>query len=743
MSRVRVHEASQEQLVGIAKQLRREVRDQATVIEEKDSELAVLREQIVLLSEKCASDEETIKHLLNGVGASKGDPTSVTRNTHQGESTRDDVASIEEKNRELSEINAFYTAIVSQHDLQENKREVGGGIAPPIDPSVSDGQLLQILASEKASLLEVVQNGREDQSAAALENVRLRKQLEKLESEISAIVKRQVNQENIAAPNHTLLESPVDRPKKSEVSGSGPLVTAVTDNPGYGSGGRVGSPLFDGLTKKGIRAADKPLSLRDLRALPPLNIRRPDPREERLLERLDLYKRFIEQQEVYESERQNSFDEIERIRADLFTSMNEQLESQKKEIQALSEGRINKDTLSTADNRSFTLEREILEAVEYGERQGIISEFADSLLEYSLLRMKVILPPSTRETSLGGTDADRELVPPSSEGTNTTCQPFFPTEEDSGVMQSPDKRDNPDSTKLVGDFLSLLEAKSFDDLHVLLSSYGSLLSGYNKLASQSTTIQTSEKISAYELDNVLSRLSRFVQPVPEKSDVPEAAPREFPPLESHVCDCPEEKSGSQSDEGGDVKVVDLKELETLISVKRNESLAAFRGGDKPTAILILKEVKALEKQLREVQCSRLQPSDKSDEDESVCDSCSRCQDQISGDQQMDQEAPDPDSPQQHETSPAPEPLSDAEDLSFKSISDASARAETIFDNEHHHHGRDAVQPFDPEVQTETDRAAVSHKINTAPLNPSHMEKAVKPEPDSDSDDFVPDFDPFA
>ncbi|KAH8609223.1 hypothetical protein ERJ75_001238400 [Trypanosoma vivax] len=54
-----------------------------------------------------------------------------------------------------------------------------------------------------------------------------------------------------------------------------------------------------------------------------------------LFERLELYRKRVEQMNAYEVDRQRSFDEIERARAEMFTEMNVKLEEQRREIQRL------------------------------------------------------------------------------------------------------------------------------------------------------------------------------------------------------------------------------------------------------------------------------------------------------------------------------------------------------------------------------------------------------------------------
>ena len=71
------------------------------------------------------------------------------------------------------------------------------------------------------------------------------------------------------------------------------------------------------------------------RSLRPIRVRNPDAHERDLLDRIHLYEERLAQMELFETDRQRSFDEMERNRAEMFAAMNAQLEKQRKEIHRL------------------------------------------------------------------------------------------------------------------------------------------------------------------------------------------------------------------------------------------------------------------------------------------------------------------------------------------------------------------------------------------------------------------------
>ncbi|KPI83052.1 hypothetical protein ABL78_7931 [Leptomonas seymouri] len=73
----------------------------------------------------------------------------------------------------------------------------------------------------------------------------------------------------------------------------------------------------------------------NFRSLRPIRVRNPDAHERDLLDRIRLYEEQMAQRDLFEADRQRSFDDMERNRAGMFAAMNGQLAKQRKEIHRL------------------------------------------------------------------------------------------------------------------------------------------------------------------------------------------------------------------------------------------------------------------------------------------------------------------------------------------------------------------------------------------------------------------------
>lgn len=291
-------------------------------------------------------------------------------------SKNDDIAKLESQVRELMEVNTFYSAIVSQHDEEDKVRfasatkETGqgrGGQGPSAagqDDSVVLMQRIVALEEQRDKLQRVVKQLEKEKSAVEREMTASREKATRLESEILVVEQWQRGLEacgastlpqrtwegrpsviqgtapsgRLAAPQWREGSQPPTAPAPERIPAQ--LIAPLPQRQSGVERGRhralVGSPLASqiagppGSTRNsGTRASV------DIHALRPIRIRNPDPVEKELMDRIALYENHVAALEAYEADRQASFNEMERSRAELFAHMNEQLEKQRREIQQL------------------------------------------------------------------------------------------------------------------------------------------------------------------------------------------------------------------------------------------------------------------------------------------------------------------------------------------------------------------------------------------------------------------------
>ena len=164
---------------------------------------------------------------------------------------------------------------------------------------------------------------------------------------------------------HTAATEPSSSSAATIASSNAPGVVSPTST-AAGTNGRVAAKIvFEG----GVSRSPRPsasvdtnsrgrrgstvqggLPLLDFASLPDRNIKNPNPREKKLLDRLDIVERYALSLADYDISRQRSYDELERNRADLFAYLNESNQAQHEKIQALQK------SVGTRDKRIAELE---------------------------------------------------------------------------------------------------------------------------------------------------------------------------------------------------------------------------------------------------------------------------------------------------------------------------------------------------------------------------------------------------
>ncbi|KAG5501290.1 hypothetical protein JIQ42_06291 [Leishmania sp. Namibia] len=476
MKQINVETATREQLVDFirhmhpqlqreqerARELESKISGLQAFIHEKNAEIRELRQQSDRLTEKSASDEETIRTLikqLEGAGSEPSPspspvPLSATTVVQRGRavehgkgkshspadaagieytpemlrpldmagngdvgrrasrtptlkintessltqlksqnavpaitSKTEEVTILEKKIQELREVNAFYSAIVSQHDQEEKVRmsqslagrsedpgdEVAGlrqeverlqlHLSSMYDQGEKLQRIIKAVECEKASLME-------ENEALKRESILLEAEMEEMAREYerarkslvaaaaaamrpSASLERalefteEVPQIRAAsAPQHTLTRESPSRAPTATVDpysqqpdrrfsylspGPAPRMSPLALD---GRPSMIGGLASSAPTASTIATA-RSHSRFTFRSLRPMRVRNPDAHERELLDRIRLYEEQFAQMEAFEADRQRSFDEMERNRAELFVSMNSQIEKQRKEIHRL------------------------------------------------------------------------------------------------------------------------------------------------------------------------------------------------------------------------------------------------------------------------------------------------------------------------------------------------------------------------------------------------------------------------
>lgn len=363
------------------------------LIQEKNTELRALRHQGAMLSEKSVSDEETISALIrqlegqtevlhstkleaagtpSGRGAvspdgNRGSAPSVGSSAltqAKGELSlsakvaslhsqlaassnvlkkkNEVIAKLEGNVRELMEVNAFYAAIVSQHDEEAKARQQATPVAK--EDSLSEAcdvarlmKRIGVLEDHRDRFQLIVQQLEKERKQLLLDNEMLTKEVNRMRVEVMETARWYRGMKATLSTQTFSQGSECENSLSTSWEPSAlPERVAAHIMTSPDSSARQGRMLASPLSKGTALSAPKTTNAQaSLRALPPFTIRNPTPREKELLDRLYLYERTMKQQETFEADRQSSFDTMERTRADLFATLNHQLEQQRKEIQAL------------------------------------------------------------------------------------------------------------------------------------------------------------------------------------------------------------------------------------------------------------------------------------------------------------------------------------------------------------------------------------------------------------------------
>ncbi|CAG9574338.1 conserved hypothetical protein [Leishmania major strain Friedlin] len=299
----------------------------------------------------------------------------------------EEIAKLEKKVRELMEVNAFYSAIVSQHDQEEKVRmsqalacrsEHSDDHVAGLQQEVERLQLrISTMAGHGEKLQRMIRAVECEKAALREENEALKRESMVLEAEMEEMTREYARARKslvaaaaaavqpsdslersfafaedvpqvraASAPQHGLAREPPSRGPTATVdaysqqpdrrvsylsTGPAPCVSPLARD---GKQGMIGGVAPSAQTASSI-ATTQSHSRFAFRSLRPIRVRNPDAHERELLDRIHLYEEQFAQMEAFEADRQRSFDEMERNRAELFVSMNSQLEKQRKEIHRL------------------------------------------------------------------------------------------------------------------------------------------------------------------------------------------------------------------------------------------------------------------------------------------------------------------------------------------------------------------------------------------------------------------------
>ncbi|CCW65329.1 unnamed protein product [Phytomonas sp. EM1] len=260
MNRLNIKDATKEQLIDIVKQLRQDIQRLQRPVQSTDGavrnleeqisqlqgtlrdanyEIRALREHNTILTEKSASDEETISMLIKrfeevgkdtkdpkhhmDVGSVNG-PSSPTGTQDVGKRTssnplgnqhqlnegsnpnehdnsavtlvpiatlakkNEEIAKLEQKVSELMEVNAFYSSIVSQQDEEERIRHAGATSKAAVEEEFIDIPALRshvsTLRDQKSTLQRLVKQTEDERRLCIHENLKLREKCNYLEAEL-------------------------------------------------------------------------------------------------------------------------------------------------------------------------------------------------------------------------------------------------------------------------------------------------------------------------------------------------------------------------------------------------------------------------------------------------------------------------------------------------------------------------------------------------------------------------------
>ncbi|KPA83886.1 hypothetical protein ABB37_02073 [Leptomonas pyrrhocoris] len=323
-----------------------------------------------------------LKENLESVLAQLKSQSATAATTISGRT--EEIAKLENKVRELMEINAFYSAIVAQHD-QEEKARLGqklvlgsGQLEEEVAELRQEVERLQLHISnmdvQEEKLQRVTKATEAEKSALRIENELLKKEAVQLEAEMAEMTREHARARRslAAAASHQsstidvrLTYADTDGPQARAVSAPQqissqdalqrvPLTSMdsytqqperrYASLPGF-TASRVSPLSHEGRQGMMRGSGASPVAATNLssashsrfnfRSLRPIRVRNPDAHERDLLDRIHIYEEQLTQMELFEADRQRSFDEMERNRAEMFAAMNVQLERQRKEIHRL------------------------------------------------------------------------------------------------------------------------------------------------------------------------------------------------------------------------------------------------------------------------------------------------------------------------------------------------------------------------------------------------------------------------
>ncbi|RNF22359.1 uncharacterized protein Tco025E_03201 [Trypanosoma conorhini] len=400
---LRQHQASTDR----AKEHKRQVDQLKQNLREKANAVRALEQQNAMLSEKSAADEETISVLIkqleemsagvadaansDGVvearavsakaaaagpeekravaakvvqasvkgsggagaaGGASGDSPAPAKAAAIIAQQNEEMAKLEMKVRELTEVNTFYTAIVSHHDEAERLQVARQGApsattpnaAAPAADTASLRDCIRALENEREVLQRVVRQQSQEKQALMNELQEHRAELSRLELDLVAAERWKVSASASfeTAESITPVYASSSPPAEEFPSSRTPARSVNSMQYKSGRGRSIPSPAArlrstgpPPETHSPARGLASRTGLPQLEILPEIRLRNPSKQEKLLLERVEEYRKCIEEMQTFEVDRRRGFDEIERARAELFTEMNTKLEEQRREIQRL------------------------------------------------------------------------------------------------------------------------------------------------------------------------------------------------------------------------------------------------------------------------------------------------------------------------------------------------------------------------------------------------------------------------
>lgn len=268
----------------------------------------------------------------------------------------------DKKISELTDLLEVYAAIVSRHDSEEKKR------------IEEENSLLQPNTSSPGSTIDELMKAADKLKS---ENKRLESHIQALKEESDQMRKAKEYAERKAKEIEFMLlrASQWHRAVAQEFPSSGVDVGCVRGSireslshnsvPPERVRAKIVSPeswigesnrgdtnrALSNMDSSRFRGAPRSMNplFSELRTLSPISMSNPTPQERRLLHRIGLYESKLAELEQYEIDRKRCFDEMEKTRAELFTSMNSELERRKYTIHSLS---LERDSLQQAVSMS-------------------------------------------------------------------------------------------------------------------------------------------------------------------------------------------------------------------------------------------------------------------------------------------------------------------------------------------------------------------------------------------------------